>query len=312
MRARNTSFHKLNADKGLANWKKLLWILLNVFNNSYFPNNVKNLNIKNFCPDLGEADWRRIHIKSSPARSLSDLFWLTLDWAAIKSELNNIHILDIGCGKGDYALKLKEFSEGNISRYCGMDIIPNKNWKRLTQAHEFVTFKQQNASNLFKFIPQDTNIIISQSAIEHFENDLLYFQQLKDYINKTNGSIIQIHIFPSSACLKLLLLHGVRQYTPRTVSKITEIFNSHNSYSILFRLGGRYCNKLHYRFITKPSLIKKKNDWRNTKTEEYQRLLKEAVEKDAKSKNYQPNFYALVVHSNYKNKIFETMKSLSG
>jgi hypothetical protein len=143
-------------------------------------------------------------------------------------------------------------------------------------------------------------MFISQSAIEHFDNDLMYFYQIKDFINKTKNNVVHVHIFPSAACLKKYLWHGVRQYTPRTISKITKIFDNDNTYSILYKLGGGNSNKLHFNYITKP-ILTEKADYRET--DEYFGLLKDAIVEDLID-NDNPSFYALVIHSNYTNKIF--------
>ena len=264
----------------------------------------------NFCPKIDEENWDKIHIKYSPSRALSDLFWQKLDWKVIKSELGNINIFDTGAGKGEYALKLNDFAEG-ISTYFGVDFSPRKEWENTMREYKFITMKQQNSNDILDVIPNKTNFFMTQSAIEHFENDLLYFKQLRDFIDKTNNNTIQVHLFPSAACLKLFLWHGVRQYTPRTISTIVQLFNSPNTYSILFRIGGENCNNLHYQFITYPLLLKKRVDLRDTKTEEYRELLKIAVEKDIEHSNHKPGFYALVIHSNFKKPIFKTMVQLT-
>jgi len=291
----HSSIHNLNADEGLSKIEKVMWLLLNFINNNYFPNKCGQLSIKNFCPEISDNDWERIHIKSSPSRSLSDLFWLNIDWKAIKSELGSINIFDTGAGKGDYALKINEFANG-ISRYSGVDLSFQKEWEQLMGKYTFITMKQCCSNKILDVIPSNTNFIMSQSAIEHFENDLLYFEQIKKFIEITNNNTIQVHLFPSSACLRLYLLHGVRQYTPRTIQTIVKLFDSPNEYSILFRLGGKNCNNLHYQFITRPLLLSKV-DYRDTRTEEYRERLKIAIDNDIKYDNYIPNFYALVIHS---------------
>ncbi len=300
----STSFHQLESDRGLSKNKKIFWLLLNFLNNNWFPNkNIDHLNIKRFCPKLHEKDWEVLHPKGSPARAFCDFFWLHLDWEAIRTELGDICVFDTGCGAGGYSLKLNEFSKG-INSYFGVDIKPNQNWEQITKMYKTFRFQCQTSNEIYGSIPKDTNFFITQSAIEHFKNDLLYFKQLKTFIDDSQKNTIQIHLFPSSACLKLYLWHGVRQYTHRTIYKITSIFDSHNDYSILYKLGGAYSSRLHFQYITKPARIMKQKDWRFVKNDEYRRLLKEAVEKDIQSADSKPLFYALIIHSNYKNKIF--------
>ena len=303
-----TSIHNLNADKKRSISDRILWILLNLINNTDLTNKADSLCIKHFCPEINDEDWKKIQVKSSPSRVISDLFWLKLDWESIKSELGSVNVFDTGAGKGGYALKINDFAKG-ISKYHGVDSYQHKEWEFMRKFN-FITMKQMNSNNILEEIPNKTNFFMSQSAIEHFENDLLYFDQIKNFINKTGNNTIQVHLFPSAACLKLYPWHGVRQYTPNTISTIVQLFNSKNTYSMLFNLGGKHCNKLHYHFITQPKFTKKE-DWRESKTDEYRDRLKIAVEKDIAYKNNHPSFYALVVHSNFDKPIFNEMKSLT-
>jgi hypothetical protein len=296
---RNSSMHSLNSDKKISKFQKVLWMVFNYINNNFMPN-LSTLNIRQFCPKINTNDWDNINPKSSPARALSDLFWLKLNWSCLNEELKTINILDTGCGNGDYFRKLRNYSDNRIYKYCGLDVNENKDWNNMKGKFPNLNFKVVNSQNLIEYIPKDTNMFISQSAIEHFDNDLMYFYQIKDFINKTKNNVVQVHIFPSAACLKKYLWHGVRQYTPRTISKITKIFDNDNTYSILYKLGGGNSNKLHFNYITKP-ILTEKADYRET--DEYFGLLKDAIVEDLID-NDNPSFYALVIHSNYTNKIF--------
>ncbi|UCG51735.1 MAG: class I SAM-dependent methyltransferase [Candidatus Latescibacterota bacterium] len=305
----STSIHRLNADRPLRYYRKLLWVGLNLFNNRLLPNaSGQNLVIRDFIADTSDEKWCQTDIKSSPSRKLSDLFWLQLPWGWIKSELGSINILDTGCGSGDYGVKLQSFSNGRITSYTGVDIAPNDNWQVLTDAHPNFRFHTMRGEQVLDRIPEETNFIMSQSAIEHFENDLLYFKNLREFIRQKSSGIVQVHLFPSAACLFLYRLHGVRQYTPRTVSSITRLFEPF-SYSVLFRLGGRQCNSLHKEFITKPVYIRNIEDSRDTRTEEYDSRLREAIANDNASQRREAAFYALVIHSHYREKFFENADS---
>jgi SAM-dependent methyltransferase len=310
MKFKSTSIHKINADKDLNLLCQKLWLLCNLANNYYRAKYRKGFDIKRFSPQLKKSDWEKIYLTSSPSRALSDLFWQKIEWQLIRSELGKIHIFDTGCGSGNYALRLQDFSENSISSYCGIDPEPREIWAELTSKHNFITLKKFNSNQLLPLVPQETNLFITQSAVEHFENDLSFFEQINHFIKESSNNVIQIHLFPSAACLKLYPLHGVRQYTHRTISKIASVFNSVNSYAILFELGGKNSYRLHYQFITKP-LTKENIDWRDTKTEAYRVALIKAINQDIATSSNLPVFYALVIHSNYKEKIFENMKSLT-
>ena len=303
---RTNAINCINADKKINIFQRLTWLCVNYINNIIFPNK-SNLLIKQFIPNLSEENWNRIDKIDSPSRVLSDLFWMNINWTEVKKELAEINLLDTGCGDGNYFHKLNTFSHSYINKYCGIDIEKKDNWDHLKEDYSNVDFKIVNSDSLIEYIPNDLNLFISQSAIEHFEEDLVYFQQIKDFIDTTKNDVIQIHLFPAASCLTQYIWHGIRQYTPRTIEKITKIFDNTKSYSVLYKLGGNLSNKLHKEFITFPVYFKNE-DYRYVKKDEYAKQLKFSIENDKNGDC--PSFYALIIHSNYKNKIFENMQSL--
>lgn len=313
---KSTSIHTLNIDYNRTKKRKKLWKILNFANISFCPNHASNLDIRNFSPSLTDNDWSKVAANSSPGRVLSNFFWLKLDWAAIQKELGEVYVFDVGCGNGNYGVKLQDFSQHRITKYVGGDRQIHDNWATLRAQHQFISLKQLNSNDIYSLIPERTNLFMSQSAIEHFEEDLTFFQQIRQYIHYTQRTVIQIHLFPSKIHLRLSPLHGVRQYCPRMISKITRLFTDAHSYSILFNLGGDECNTLHDQFITAPKYRAKdktlKRDRRKTEPQTYAKLLRKAVEHDITDpKIKEPHSYALVIHSNYTEQIFTSMKSLT-
>jgi len=308
---KKTSIHNINGDKKTNSFYKGIYIIANCLNNLFPYNNIdKNLKIYDFNTVKLEEHWRELAVKCSPSRKLSDLFWADLPWGEIKQELNEINIFDTGCGNGNYGVKLLDYSKKNINSYTGIDIYENENWEKLCQEYLNFKFYKFNGKSILEYIPENTNFIMTQSAIEHFEEDLTFFKEIKKYIVSCKKSVIQVHLLPARACLKLYLWHGIRQYTPRTLSKISRIFND-CSYSILFNLGGNTCNNLHYNLITKPKLKRKLMNkekikpLENISSSQYDKNLFNAIEKDMQLKQKNPTFYALIIHSNWKNKLFE-------
>jgi SAM-dependent methyltransferase len=299
----STSIHRLNGDKSLNKLQTGLYYILNFINN-LFPYSQLDpaLEIRDFTCDNLTRYWPNLYPQSSPSRKLSDLFWMTLPWPAIKQELKTIRVLDVGCGSGNYALRLVEWSHHNIAGYTGLDSVNHSNWQQLTQNYSNFQFHQAQAGDILSYLPPNINFFISQSAIEHFDRDLLYFEQIRDYIQAGQANTIQVHLFPSQACLWLYGAHGFRQYTPRAISKISRLFQPF-SYAILFRLGGAAANRLHNNFITKP-LRRRREDQRNAQPQEYERLLLAAIQQDMKQRQLSPNFYALVIHSNWRQRLF--------
>ena len=145
-------------------------------------------------------------------------------------------------------------------------------------------------------------MFIATSALEHFNDYLDYFMNLRDFIKSSNRNIIQIHLFPSEAGFLTSPHHGFREFTLRMISKITKIFTNF-SYSILFNLGGIYTTSVYYNYTTKP-LKELSTDWRLTKTNQYWTLLTKALNKDMQKRIKYPFWYALVIHSNFRKKLF--------
>ncbi len=193
-------------------------------------------------------------------------------------------------------------SNGRIASYTGLDEQLHPDWPEVMKQNSFIKLQQADSAQFASLIPAKTNLFISQSAIEHFPEDLTYFRQLRDFISARPSPALQIHLFPSAACLQLYRYHGVRQYTPRTVSAITRLFP--HSICTLFELGGPTCNALHWDFITKPILLESGMDRRDTETAAYTKELHSAIEADVGEMG-EPSFYALMVHSHFGKSITE-------
>ena len=240
---------------------------------------------------------------SSPSRTLSDLFWLTLPWPTIGEELGEIRILDVGCGSGSYGPRMIAWAGGRIAVYAGADARPHAEWPALETRDRRLRFHVARAEHFADSIPRGTNMFISQSAVEHFDDDLGFFEQIRDYQRAVQGPVLQVHLVPSQACLRLYHLHGVRQYTPRTLSHITRLFGN-DTYAVLHRLGGSACNTLHFTSITKPQLFQGGRDLRGETPIEYDRQLFDAIASDMRQPQRSPAFYALVIHSRWNKRIF--------
>lgn len=298
-----TSIHRLNADRPLGYLGKFAYLALNWLNNRFPRWRVDpHLATRDFrCSNLATR-WPEMQRGLSPSRTLSDLFWLTLPWKRICEELGAIHILDVGCGDGQYGSQLISWSHDRVASYVGVDLNAQNSWAVLEQKDPRMQFRQGDASDLKHSIPAATNLLISQSAIEHMDHDLRFFEHVRDHVRRLGAPALQVHLCPSAACLKLYLLHGVRQYTPRTLSHITRLFEI--GYAILYRLGGRACNRLHCKFITVPLMIWRKSDLRVTRAAEYELRLHEAIEQDLSRPQQHPAFYALVIHTHPRTRLF--------
>ena len=282
---------------------------MNVINNNFPPKKVINkgslikINKLNINPI--EINWNLLNLryKLTPSRLIGDLFWSELPWELIKNEIGLVNIFDTGCGEGLYALFLNRFIN-SINSYVGIDFCKRDKWQKLMNQNPFIKLIENSSSNISEFIDNETNLFITQSAIEHFNYDLEYFHQIKKFIDEKQKNIIQIHLFPSPVCLWLYLFHGVRQYNFKSILKIIDIFKSTNSYFRIYPLGGNSGNKFHFFNITIPFLFKKLN--LGSKNEyAFKEKLKNSVLQDLKDGiSNNPSFYALVIHSNYSKVIF--------
>jgi len=310
MAKKTSSLSFINGDKPQYRGDKLqyrivkaVYYILNRINNflpNYHRNNSlirENLIVKNL-----NQYWTKCNIKSSPCRKLSDIFWMSLPWNKIEKELLKINIIDAGCGSGSYGSKINDWSEGRVHQYIGIDFQEHDNWQLLEKDYSNFRFLCFNVNEMETIIPEETNFFMSQSAIEHFKEDLTFFKKIQMHVIESTAPIIQFHLFPSSACLKLYGLHGYRQYSPRTIHKIWCLFRKFSS-GILFELGSHNCNQLHWEYITQ-SIRSNGIDLRDSKTDRYDSLLKEAVVNDFASEKSQPSFYALCIQSNFSNLVF--------
>jgi SAM-dependent methyltransferase len=261
-----------------------------------------SLEISKFRPGDVTSIWAKIDEAASPARRLCDLFWLTLPWQRIVEELNGaVKALEVGCGTGRYGLLLQECLGAAFAGYVGLDMTRHAEWDNEGSNPKFNLVCTDSGSTEQFLL--DANLIFTQSALEHFEEDLVFFRQIADYIATAKRPIIQFHLVPSGACLTTFPWHGVRQYTPRTISRITRLFGTETSKRLYF-LGSAACNRIHRRYITYPSLLRKK-DPRETRRDAYDRELREAIRQDVNApKRNEACFYALVLQSHLTRDIF--------
>jgi hypothetical protein len=299
---KTTSIHTLNADRCLDSKLKIgLYFLLNMVNNSLpYVRHERNLQLRPFVIDNIDNYWSSLQTNDFPARVLSNLFWMTLPWSKIHNTLGSIHIFDTGCGTGIYGQRLLDWSGQCIDGYYGIDVVAQPEWTKLQAMHDQFHFQQVSSSQIRHIIPQTSNFFISQSAIEHFDEDLGYFEQIRDFIDTHHKTAIQVHIFPSAACLWLYGQHGVRQYTVRAVAKIARLFQD-SSYAVLYALRGEHCNRLHYTLLPRPGLRGNRDyDYRKENLAEYENRLRHAIEADMQAARCSvPTFYALCIHSHW-------------
>jgi len=252
----STSWHKLNADNTRLEFlEQLSWVFSNYINN-LFPNYGIDHNLvrTNFLFDANIVKhyWNKITLKVSPSRRLSNLFWYSLPWPKIAAGLGGkVKALEVGCGSGRYGTLIQDCLCDLLVEYVGLDIKPHPGWSQHENNPKFKLY-QATSSDIAQYLNMNnTNLIVTQSALEHFDEDLVFFKQIAEYVFAARRPIIQIHLIPSASCLTTFPFHGVRQYTPRTLSQITHLFGS-ETHKTLVTLGSAQCNRVHRYYITYP------------------------------------------------------------
>lgn len=300
MKEMSTSRYNLNADFGLSYPNMLKWIIYNYLNNRNGDKlNDSRIQIKKYIA-TNLHNWEKVDSSASPARRLCDFFWMDMDWEKILFQLDSkIIALEIGCGTGVYGNLLAQLLGDSLKYYRGIDINENKEWKKFENNPKF-QFSLGNASTINKDL-NGINFIFTQSALEHFEEDLSFFQQIAEYTNNGDEPMIQVHLMPSKACITTFPWHGFRQYSNASVSKITQLFSNDSTFELI-SLGGHACNSVHLKYITKP-IYMKRGDLRKSKNSEYNDELRSAILKDnSDTTNTEATFVALIIRTRVKSK----------
>ena len=295
---RSSSIHTLNADNRLSPIERIEWLFFNALNNRLPASRVDpSLVIKRFgCGEL-VGKWDAIDPTSSPARTLCDLFWLNLPWDFLAEQLGgSVSAVEVGCGSGKYGTLLRDNFGPRLVSYVGVDIKTHPDWDALTEKRGF-KFEIGNASKVTRFL-DGMNFILTQSALEHVDSDLAYFDQVAKYVKESTHPIVQFHLMPAAGSLSTFLWHGIRQYTPRTISRITRLFHG-ETLKTLYCLGSDRCNRVHRKWITFPRLFRGE-DARYKRVEAYGQELYAAIQSDRSARNKRAAFHALMLATRFQ------------
>lgn len=295
-RRNSTSPHTLSADRPLTKFERVAWVALNLANNA-LPRATMDRRIveRQFRLPPAKLDelWLSIRPDASPSRALCDLFWLTLPWPQILRVLGSVHALEMGCGSGTYGHMLSRLLGNQLTRYLGVDIAPNPAWPAASD--DRLEFRVGRAGDVEQHL-LNANLVFTQSALEHIEEDLHFLRQVARRA-ESRQPLLQFHLIPSASCITTFPWHGIREYTPRTISQVTRLFGAGTD-AYLYALGGTACNRVHRKFIVWPRL-RSAGDQRRLRAGSYASALRAAVLSDFAGSCRNPSFYALVLVSNF-------------
>lgn len=294
--SKSSSIHTLNADERFGANRFAIWKTLNRINNlAPLSRRDNNIVLRKFSCDWAKF-WDDVPIKASPCRRLGDLFLRTLPWERLRAPEAPIVIYDLGCGSGNLSRRIAEWSGAAVS-YHGFDVRARSNWEELMREEPGVHLQTFDGRHFASTLTQDFDVFLSHSALEHVVDDLSFFMAVQEYVKRTDKPVLQVHLVPTRQCLPLFGHHGVRQYTPRTLSKITRLFP--DCRCSVVGLGGGECTNLHLEFISNP-IKAGKPDRRETETVSYIARLRSAIEADVDTAVINAHYHALVIEFGFE------------
>lgn len=290
----------INGDTVSGIWQRIAYFPQCII--SGFKGNKNNVDLKklqlNKAENIVEIN-ETFKESGSPARRLSNMFWSTINWQFLSNQLNNnVNILDLGCGRGNYGYRYKRLLGKNFCTYTGVDIFKSSEFP---SEFSHILSKAENIHTHIK----EHNFIVSQSALEHVENDTKVLTRITNEFSKSGKPYLQVHLVPASAALFLYLWHGWRQYSKKNLGNIIHELSSSNDLNAkIIPLGGLRCFIAHFWYITIPTLISqlRKSDlnvsW-DTKTSKVSSKIKKSVLADYNVDGKFPIFWALVISSKH-------------
>ncbi len=278
---------------------RVRWLILNRLNNARADADIDSaLEMERFPITGALPFWSSIDATASPARRLSDFFWLSLPWQRIASELGGVvRVLEVGCGSGRYGTVLERCLGPAYASYLGVDMTPHPQWSQQeTNPEAEVRLRADSGTAAAASRRHEFRLTVSSADSRILRRDFAFFNDIAEHLKVRQAPLIQVHLMPSAACLTTFLWHGVRQYTPRTVSRITKLFGAETVKRLYF-LGSAACNRVHRRYITYPWLLGR-SDPGGDRRAEYERDLRRALHEDEVApRANEACFHALVLLS---------------
>jgi ubiquinone/menaquinone biosynthesis C-methylase UbiE len=190
-------------------------------------------------PSNEQSSWST----ETPSRILCNLFWRALPVDAIRQALGSVRVLDCGCGDGSYSVRLDQVF-GGLDGYTGFDSRPRERWSAICQEHPGWRFVNARAEDMDQAFDEAANLIISQSAIEHFPYDLTFFEMLAERVQRPDKKTLQIHLLPPQSMWRHWGFHGYRGYNEHNLARLMRPFRGGSRTRIVL-LGGPRSDHVH-------------------------------------------------------------------
>ena len=298
---RSSSFHTINSDYPMNLAAKFGFMAFNFLNNvTNFPK--RKSYYREYFFSKYEDVINTANQKITPARFLSNALWASINFDFLRSIVGgNLNVLDVGCGSGQYR---SVFKLRPSDSYLGLDISTSPYWQ-MAVSHN-VNFAETTYEKVADFLP-GKNVLITQSALEHFNFDLKFFQNIHETVSSTGQALIQIHVFPAKSTLRTYLWHGIRQYNLRTIGKIVKLSDPQFP-AILVSLGGKNTSAFHWKSITIHQIMHRSERFFTTKGNYLEDMMTSLAKDSSENNSNYAVFYALIMQHNLDQKLeFRTL-----
>lgn len=210
---KKSSFHFITGDRPLGFWEKRIYKISAAIEYLSEQNCDLKAKIDYYKPVLDEdmlaATFGERLLGASPSRVLCFDYLLKACGDIFGPSR---HILDIGCGFGDYSRFLAN-AHGYAS-YRGVDIEERERWSNYRNAH---TSFDVATLGVDEISVDGVDTVFSQSVLEHVEYDRSIFDRFTASANKT---VEHIHLIPATRSYFEHRLHGFRRYGPCTINRL--------------------------------------------------------------------------------------------
>lgn len=287
MHAASTS-NRLSGDTPLSLAGQLRWICANLLEQWRDQPSLKRLS---FVP----ADVYRpafTSARASPPRLWCDLFWDQCSNALTRLAGAQLHMLDIGCGRGDYAQAFQQVLP-TLARYHGVDAFSFDEWAALQGPR--MAFSQRRAEDIGHADLADRNLVVSTSALEHVAYDLAMFDNIRNGIGQRRT--LQVHLIPGPGLWRDTGPHGYRGYSDRALRQIQALYPQ--AEVKLVALGGAVSHRVHREWVFDRLRLQPRSRQDRRSDAQYWPTLTAAVHADlATPTPHDPPFLALLIASN--------------